>query len=79
MTNEELVKKIKDGQNELMSDLWAQIEPFVNLQAYKFVTGPQSENCARAGVEREDLFCAGYFALEPACLLYTSPSPRDRG
>lgn len=66
MTNEELVKKIKDGQNELMSDLWAQIEPFVNLQAYKFVTGPQSENCARAGVEREDLFCAGYFALEPA-------------
>ena len=38
MTNEELVKKIKDGQNELMSDLWAQIEPFVNLQAYKFVT-----------------------------------------
>lgn len=72
MTNEELIQKIKEGQTELMHELWSQVEAFVNSQAYKFITFRQKDNCAATGVEQEDLYCIGYFALEPAIKAFDS-------
>lgn len=67
MTNEELALKIKAGETELTSELWLQIEKFVRQQAYKFANGDAwSGHCSAAGITHEDLYCAGYFALEPA-------------
>ena len=67
MTNEELTMRIKAGETELMSELWLQIEKFVRQQAYKFANGDAwSGHCSAAGITHEDLYCAGYFALEPA-------------
>ena len=66
MTNEELAVRIKAGEPELMSELWAQVERFVAQQARKFVKYRWSEVCASAGLTHEDLYVTGYFALPPA-------------
>lgn len=70
MTNEELVQKIKEGRTELIPELWTQVEAFVQSYAHKFITFRQTDNCAKAGIEQEDLYQAGYFALEPAIKAY---------
>ena len=66
MTNEELAMRIKAGESELMSELWAQVERFVAQQARKFVKYRWSEVCASAGLTYDDLYVTGYFALPPA-------------
>ena len=67
MTNEELVSKIQAGERELITELWLQIERFVKQQAYKFASYERwSSVCASAGITDEDLYVAGYFALENA-------------
>lgn len=76
MTNEELVMKIKAGENELISELWLQIERYIKQQAYKFANGNSwADRCHTVGVTQDDLYCVGYFALEPAIQGYTA----DRG
>ncbi len=67
MTNEELALQIKNGKEEFIDELWLQIESFVKQQAYKFASSNTwSERCRALGFTYEDLYCAGYFALEPA-------------
>lgn len=71
MTNEELVIRIKAGEVELISELWLQVEKFVRLRAYNYASGQAwSERCRAAGITQDDLYCAGYFALEPAVKNY---------
>ena len=71
MTNEELVSKIQAGERELITELWLQIERFVKQQAYKFASYERwSSVCASAGITDEDLYVAGYFALENAIEKY---------
>lgn len=65
MTNEELVIKIKGGESSLMSELWAQVEKFVYSQARKFYKS-WSTRCGQMGVELEDLYQEGYFAIQQA-------------
>lgn len=66
MTNEELAVRIKAGESELMSELWAQVERFVAQQARKFIKYRWADVCASAGLTYEDLYVSGYFALLPA-------------
>lgn len=71
MTNEELATRIKAGEVELISELWLQVEKFVRFRAYNYASGQAwSERCRAAGITQDDLYCAGYFALEPAVKNY---------
>lgn len=71
MTNEELALKIQAGEVELMSELWLQVDKFVRLRAYNFASGQAwSERCRAVGITQDDLYCVGYFALEPAVKSY---------
>lgn len=62
MTNEELALSIKDGQQELIEELWSQTERFVRQQAYRFMSA-WSLRCTQMCVDEEDLYQVGYFAL----------------
>lgn len=71
MTNEELVQKIKEGQTELINDLWAQIERFVQLRAHKFFRNTRNR-CQAMGLEVDDLYQIGYLSLNSAIEKYDS-------
>lgn len=63
MSNEELVAKIKEGNQELFADLWDGVKDFVQWQANKF--------CRRCGGEYygltvEDLYNSGYIGMVKA-------------
>lgn len=62
MSNEELAKKIKAGENELIPTLWEQVEKFIKLMANKFYTAYMNR-CISVGVELNDLYQLGYFAM----------------
>lgn len=65
-TNEELVRRIQAGENELTLELWEQVRRFIAKKAYAFV-----ENHANTGrVEPEDLIQSGYLALADAVKTY---------
>jgi len=69
MSNEELVIKIKAGENELIPALWEQIEKFIRLMANKFYT-VHINRCISVGVELNDLYQLGYFAMLNAIKAY---------
>lgn len=71
MTNEELVIKIKAGETGLMSELWLKVENFVYSQARKFYKS-WSARCSQMGIELEDLYQEGYFAIQQAVDGYDS-------
>lgn len=67
MTNEELCKRIQEGETELIPTLWEQCEKFIKLQAdrrFNHVLGHVSADV-------EDLYQSGYFALLEAMQTYT--------
>ncbi len=62
MSNEELARQINAGDESLLPVLWEGVERFVYSQAYKFYRN-QAGRCRAAGVEVDDLYQTGYFAL----------------
>lgn len=59
MTNEELVTKIKAGENGLMDQLWEQCYGFIRQQAMRWARAWES----RPDFDADDLTQAGYMAL----------------
>lgn len=68
MTNEELVQKIKSGENDLLAELWEHVRWFITKRAYSFAN--YSDGTGK--VEMEDLVQSGYFALLEAVEKYDS-------
>lgn len=66
MTNEELVSRIQNGENELLSTLWGQVERLVCWKARSFLLG----NNALGGVSFDDLYNSGYLAMVDAVSTY---------
>lgn len=66
MTNEELVRLIRDGHTELMAQLWDQVRAFVYKQAISVIR-KMPPGC---GVAVEDLSQCGYIALDSAVRTY---------
>lgn len=65
MTNEELVELIQAGDSEKLSDLWEQVERFVELKANRFIRStPFSDDLA------EDLKQAGFLAVVNAAAAF---------
>lgn len=62
MTNEELALRIAAGEEDLIIDLWEQVEKFVNWQANRFFFGYQ-DRCKQLSIELDDLHQEGYFAM----------------
>lgn len=62
MTNEELVKRIKEGQTDLINDLWAQIERFVRSYTIKLYN-TWYDRCQSMGLEIDDLYQIGALVL----------------
>lgn len=60
MTNEEIVKRIQDGNRELFPQLWEQVKKFAYLQAKRFITLHQDHDIT---VDAEDLGQEAYFAM----------------
>lgn len=69
MTNEELALRIQNGEINLLSDLWKQVEKkikqFVNIELIS-----KMDRAISVGVTREDLYQEGYFALLDAIKQY---------
>ena len=65
----EYLKKCKEGDWQARNQL---IERNMRLVAYI------AKKYQQSGVEMEDLISIGTIGLIKGCLLYTSPSPRDR-
>lgn len=66
MTNEELARRIQNGETDLMLQLWEQVRRFVAQQAKRLIYKLEG----RYGVEADDLISAGYIALYAACATY---------
>jgi RNA polymerase sporulation-specific sigma factor len=66
MSNEELVKRIKDGETNLLADLWMQVRRFIAKRASVFLL----QHRDRSKVDKEDLIQSGYFALLEAIRKY---------
>ena len=69
MTNEELAVRIKEGDRALTGELWEQVKGFVYKQAYAFANRYHAR-CCNLGLEPDDLFQEGYFAIERACTAF---------
>ena len=70
-TNEELVQRLQEGDASAAEELVRKNSGYLTVLARQYdkaVRGPSLE---------EDLKQEGALALLKACLLYTSPSPRD--
>ena len=65
MTNEELVQKIKEGQPNLINDLWTQIERFVRSYTIKLYN-TWYDRCQSMGLEPDDLYQASALVLNSA-------------
>ena len=61
LTNEELATRIHNGEEELLPQLWHQVEAFAQLKAYKMARKFDSPV-----FDKEDLFQSAYFALVDA-------------
>ena len=69
MSNEEMAQCIQAGEKSLIPLLWESIRKFVRLLANKYYV--QHEGlCKRAGIEKEDLYQCGYFAMLNAAQAY---------
>lgn len=66
MTNEELVKRIREGEINLLADLWMQVRRFIAKRAYIFCLHYNGTS----KVDQEDLIQSGYFALLEAIEKY---------
>lgn len=71
MSNEEAAQRIKAGNTNVIPLLWEGVRKFVRLLANKYYI--QREGlCKRAGVEKDDLYQCGYFAMLNAVQAYDS-------
>lgn len=69
MSNEEAAHRIQSGDESVIPLLWEGVRKFIRLWAYKYHV--QHEGlCRRAGVEKEDLYQCGYFAMLNAVRAY---------
>lgn len=68
MTNEELATRIKNGETDLIPELWNQVSRFVEMCAYKI-----ARKVSSAVFDAEDLIQSGYFALIDA-IKYFEPN-----
>ena len=66
MTNEELVERIRNGEQELLIELWKQARRFIAKRAYIFCL----HFSGTSKVDQEDLIQVGYFALLEAIEKY---------
>lgn len=71
--NEELARRIQQGQNEYIPQLWKQSKRFAYLQAKKYYT-EKKDLCMAAGVTLEDLEQQSYFAFVKAIEYYSPDS-----
>lgn len=69
MSNEELVTRIQGGESDCMAELWNQVERLIRWKAHR-VTAAIGESSFSSGVEFEDLYQCGYFALVAAVASY---------
>lgn len=69
MTNEELVLKIKAGDNSLQGELWLQIKDYVAWQAKRYLLAYDNLHI-KLGLELEDFIQVGYFAMISAIKAY---------
>lgn len=69
MSNEELAIRIQAGENDLLCDLWTQVEKWIRYQAGKYHLTHQ-DRCSHLGVTAEDLYQSGFFALLKAIEAY---------
>lgn len=65
MTNEELVVRIRAGEQHLMGELWEQVEGLIKWKARRIMTILDSTGI-NSGVEFDDLYQSGYLALVAA-------------
>lgn len=69
MSNEEAARRIQGGEQSAIPLLWEGVKKFIRLWAYKYYVQHESL-CKRAGVEKEDLYQCGYFAMLNAVRAY---------
>ena len=73
MTNEELAKRIQDGETALMPQLWEQVYKLVYHCANGYYNR-QKKRCDASGVMIADLIQEGYFAVLDAVKAYDPAS-----
>lgn len=66
MTNEELASRIKNGEKELLGEMWEQVRRFVALCANRRIKALNGV----CGVEVDDLINSGFIAVCDACETY---------
>lgn len=59
MSNEELAERIRDGETELIPELWNSVKGFIRHQAYRYYR----RYPGRGGAEPDDLVQCAYFAM----------------
>ena len=69
MSNEEAARRIQGGEQSAIPLLWEGVKKFIRLWAYKYHVQYESL-CKRAGVEKDDLYQCGYFAMLNAVRAY---------
>ena len=69
MSNEEAARRIQGGEQSAIPLLWEGVKRFVRLWAHKYYVQHESL-CRRTGVEKEDLYQCGYFAMLSAVRVY---------
>lgn len=62
MTNEMLAQRIAAGEENLMADLWSQVEKFVSSRATRFFFS-YTDRCKALMIDTDDLCQVGYFAM----------------
>jgi len=67
MSNEELAERIRDGEKELIPELWDGVKGFIHQQAFRYF-----RRCpGRGGTELEDLVQSSFIAMMNAVEHYT--------
>ena len=69
MSNEKNAQRIKSGDTSAIPLLWEGVRNFVRLLANKYYIHHEGL-CKRAGIEKEDLYQCGYFAMLNAAQAY---------
>lgn len=68
-SNEELVLRIKDGEEDLIPSLWDRILPSLRYYSSEYYRNHKAR-CDQVGIEEEDLMQESYFALLKALSTY---------
>jgi len=68
LSNEEIALRIRDGETELLGELWGSIEKLIRKQANRVSRALGG----KVGVEADDLYQTGYFAMVAAVDTYTA-------